>query len=447
MLVNFIRYHAILIYGIKIKMNIRDRIKNFIEKIKKWFNSHPFVSSVFASMLSSIILGVIGFIFAHNVTEQLNSLIVNMSDMKVSVAELESRMTSIEGDDNTNIEGNDNISIDGNDNNINGRDGIINNGDGTTIHIGDVYYYKGSELDKNFQNSMQKMFYNDKSIFSDTVGYSFADDTSVATESKTGRLVTVSDIQNNTIILHYTDNGDDVFFKGQIDANGCWDGNCVINRYTNNKLITIMDAIYDSGILKSYKQVFSYSKIYNDETYNIWAYSNRFVDQVGSKGYTWTYFKYNDYFMNFDLDDVRYDDIISADTFKQENLLDVEGYYNGYISDGNYNDDTGDAYMIKFFKPGILKGNGDLPVIRMLYKGKFVNGQPEDNSSNAWYIVRELNTKYMYYRGCFANGTANHISKNETFINNLTHEQIDEYLNQYGFQQYSDQFVTEYENQ
>lgn len=73
------------------------------------------------------------------------------------------------------------------------------------------------------------------------------------------------------------------------------------------------------------------------------------------------------------------------------------GYYSGRTSDGYYNDDTGDAYIIKYFPDGMVK---------TLYVGKFVDGMFNDRTDNAWYITKEIKTDYMYYKGYFEDGEA-----------------------------------------
>ena len=53
----------------------------------------------------------------------------------------------------------------------------------------------------------------------------------------------------------------------------------------------------------------------------------------------------------------------------------------------------------------------------------------------------------MFFKGCFNNNTAKRYHNlKEEFENYLTHNKIVEYLNKYGFSDYADQFLTEYEN-
>ena len=54
----------------------------------------------------------------------------------------------------------------------------------------------------------------------------------------------------------------------------------------------------------------------------------------------------------------------------------------------------------------------------------------------------------MFFKGGFSEGKSIRRDKNkEEFENYLTHDQIDKYLQKYGFYNYSEYFVTEYEKQ
>ena len=67
---------------------------------------------------------------------------------------------------------------------------------------------------------------------------------------------------------------------------------------------------------------------------------------------------------------------------------------------------------------------------------------------DSWSISRESDTTYMFFKGGFSEGKSIRRDKNkEEFENYLTHDQIDKYLQKYGFYNYSEYFVTEYEKQ
>lgn len=240
----------------------------------------------------------------------------------------------------------------------------------------------------------------------------------VAQKADDGSLLTREEVINQTILLSYTDeNGEEVYFSGQINENGMWNDRCIINRYRDNQLTMIMDAIYESGILKEYRQLFSYT---NHSGVNVWAIAERKIEGEVYSGETKTFYRTanNEITKNFDFDTVTDFDILSMDDFNTQVNLILEGYYSGYTSDGYFNDDTGNAYLIKYDIYGF---------IRMLYVGRIKNGNFEDATNNAWYIVRDpdIGTGYMYYKGKFSNGQR---ENNEGIELNLSYEEIQEHL-------------------
>lgn len=410
-------------------------------KLDCWSKRNVFISGVVISMTASIILTLLGYIFAvKTVNDNIASLFINMSNnLDLSFNELENQITEVQtsisnhNEQINELETNLNSEIENSQKQYNELKSEIKN----NINI--------FVLNSDILGSIQSAFSTDLNVFSSSGIQQFDNQSDELLEDLiTGQVYTVGDFKNETLVLHYIQNGEDVFFKGQYDENGYWDENCIINRYSNGKLVMIMDAIYDSGVLISYEQVFTYKTSYG---YDVWALAKRDIDGDLDSGYTETYFKYVDYPQNFDTYAAKSNDILNVNDFILQNKLFIEGYYSGYISDGYFNDDTGKAYIIKYFEPGVIENNNN-PVIRMFYRGDFFSGQPNDDSYDSWYITRDVDTTYMYYRGGFSEGKVNHRDeKKEDFVNYLTHEQIDEYLKQYGFSEYSNQFVTEYENQ
>lgn len=215
------------------------------------------------------------------------------------------------------------------------------------------------------------------------------------TDENTGNNYSATELIDQIIIFCYTDsNGDEVFFKGQYDETGKWYGNCVVNKYRNNQLISIFDGNYNSGVLSDYYYISSY----NNSSGYVWSVSKRYIDDDTDKGDVWTYYKDEEILKDFE-DGVVAENIISAEEFISHNELSEEGFYHGNIANGRYNDKTGESYMIKYDENGF---------IRMLYVGNVVNGDLVDDTGNAWYIVRDSNSTnpYMYYIGIFEKGTA-----------------------------------------
>lgn len=354
----------------KEKISIKERLNN-------WHKVHTFMSSVLASITASAILGVIGYIFAIRTVENLTISIDNKIDEKINIA-----IGNIYQDNDDNIDNSNN-------------DGAIKNGDGNTIYNieGDAIFYNKNELNTDFENDFQSMFNNDAEVFSLSENHQFDENYIIATDSETGKLVTVADLYNQTFCFnYYTENGEDVFFKGQFDENGYWDGNCIVNRYLDGKLTFIMDAVYNSGELRSYKKVFSYV---NRAGVGIWAISERDINKEKNAGETWTYLKEGEYESNLTSESITEKDILNVDNFVKNSSLILDGFYSGYTSDGYYNDTTGNAYLVQYNEYGY---------VRYLYVGKVVDGYPHDDTGNAWCISLGYdNEHYYYYKGKFKN--------------------------------------------
>ena len=208
-----------------------------------------------------------------------------------------------------------------------------------------------------------------------------------------GNITTVGQNENVPIITSFTDqNGEQVFFYGKYDKDGRLDGHCVINRYLDGKLTFIMDTVYNSGKLCSYKQAFSYT---NHAGVNVWAISEREINNENDIWKTCTYYKLREYEKNLTLESITEKDILSVDNLVKTESLVLEGYYSGNISDGYYNDNTGEAHLVKYDEKG---------KVRYLYVGKVVDGYPYDETGNAWCISLGYdNEHYYYYKGTFEN--------------------------------------------
>lgn len=205
----------------------------------------------------------------------------------------------------------------------------------------------------------------------------------------TGDIYTAEDLEDEIVILSYIDeNNDEVFFKGSFNENNQWEGNCIINKYSNGNLKYIMNANYESGRLVTYNQVFSYV---NSSNITVWAISSRTVGEEGNAGQTWTYFKEREWKKDFENEYLVADNIIDEKYFENRMNLKKEGYYNGYTSDGYFNDKSESAYMVKYSMDGY---------IRMFYSGQFVDGQPHDLTGNASVIAFGHDEEnYYYYKG------------------------------------------------
>lgn len=240
----------------------------------------------------------------------------------------------------------------------------------------------------------------------------FLADTVVGHRKGTGAPVTVGEILNCNVLLPYLSGAQEVFFYGQINDNGHWDGNCILNTYEDNKLVLITDATYDDGTLISSKQVFYYAMRSGQM---VWAYADYSQENGISKGDTKLYVKENDCIKDFGIDDVTSEDILSADKFQENYCKKLHAYYCGSTSDGFFNDESGDSYIIYF------SGDG---YVNQLYCGNFKNGMFNDFTGNAWHIVRNEKTNYMYYKGNFRDGNESKSGKHETIPPPMTMQDI-----------------------
>lgn len=218
----------------------------------------------------------------------------------------------------------------------------------------------------------------------------------VAEDKESGEKFSAESLIDKGVLLPYQENRQEVYFLGQFNKNYHWDGNCTINVYKDNRLILITEAIYDDGNLISYNQVSEDTK----KSIEVWNVSNRKRKGNQNTGSTSSYYKTKDLKKNFTTENVKAADIIDVNTFKKDYCTKQEGYYNGNTSGGRYNDNSGKAYLIKYNKKG---------TIELFYSGKFVDGQPEDDTTQAWSIVPDEEIPcYVWQQGCFTNGHINH---------------------------------------
>lgn len=76
----------------------------------------------------------------------------------------------------------------------------------------------------------------------------------------------------------------------------------------------------------------------------------------------------------------------------------LKNYYKGNTSDGRYNDNTGNAYLVCYDDQGYVLS---------LYIGQFKNGKYDDMSGNAIEVVFDSSNninRYFFYKGKFKNG-------------------------------------------
>ncbi len=400
--------------------NMGKIIKDAIDDIKKWVEIHTFWSSVIASIVASLILGVLGYFFAikpiQNLGNEFNTLSNNIDNSLSITTETNNKLEGLQeqitevkndvelqsknyNDQIVNLQTDLTTKINNVENTFNNYKTEVDNQLSSIINSNDTIVVNNEIMvNPAFAKSVQNTYRTDTAVFNNSNQKQFNNAEEILfINLKTNDMYTFNDLNEHSIPMHYIDdNGDDVFFKGQYDENGYWNGNCIVNRYNNGNLVLIMDAEYNSGKLIQYKQVFSYQKTFGGKLYDVWAIAEREPENSADKGFTWTYLKNQEYQQHFETNSFDVSNIMNVENFKNSVKLLPEGYYNGYISDGYYNDTTGKAYLVKYNEYGN---------VRYLYVGKIENGYPNDNSGNAWCISWGYDNKnYYYYKGNFTNG-------------------------------------------
>jgi hypothetical protein len=238
----------------------------------------------------------------------------------------------------------------------------------------------------------------------------------IAISPTTNEKFTAAELTGEKLLFSYTQDGQEIFFYGQYSENNKWDGNCIINVYDNDELQLITEATYNDGVLLNYKQVYTYTTTANEE---VWCVSKRECTDEGNTGDSWNYYKEEDIIKDFTLSEVEPTDILNVGQISEKIETSVEGFYHGITSNGQYNDTTGESYLIKFSKKD--------GTVRTLYVGNFIDGDFSDNTGKAWYITRndnDLNGTYMYYIGKFKDGKPIEKTTADNFMSDLSDEDI-----------------------
>ncbi len=174
-----------------------------------------------------------------------------------------------------------------------------------------------------------------------------------------------------------------------------------------------MDAEYDDGKLVTYQQVLAETLQTGQD---VWVVTEREHRADLNYGETWNYDRIEDYAKQFGLAQVQMQDVVSAEDFIAEIDTLVDSYYRGNTSNGIYNDNTGEAYLVRYNEDGTVK---------VLYKGCFSDGKFDDSTGKAWELVFDSSNginQYFYYKGIFRKGNRADSKK----IDYVAREQIDQ---------------------
>lgn len=305
------------------------------------------------------------------------------------------------------------------------------------------YGYKGGNLNSDIKDEIKKIEFFDENVPKIDV----ASNEPELENTKWEKLVSVAqdengneyssdDLQNVTFVTSYMEGGKEVYFLGQYNENNRWNGQCILNVYEGDQLDSVLEAIYNDGELYSYKRV-------SREQDGTWKIADKINKKDYKIGETWVYRVSETYKKNISLNDYDESKMLAYEDFSYLEDEELVSYYNGKTSNGYYNDNEEDSYLIKYFSESEIDFGENKRVIRTMYKGNFVNGVFEDGSDKSWYITRDEDTKYMYYEGSFHKGTADHENEKE-FENPAGYEYIKEKLEQKGLEKYLEEFLFDY---
>ncbi|MBD5395647.1 MAG: hypothetical protein HDR71_15610 [Lachnospiraceae bacterium] len=320
---------------------------------------------------------------------------VTLEDLQASINKIEERLDKLENPEESTSDNN--ITIEGDNN-------TINLGKLKQPPVGLLEISQGSgELAVKLGEPTQKL-----------IG-------SILIDTECGNTYTVEQAINQEILLTYKNGNEEIYFLGQFNENNNWNGECLINVYENNILKSIMEANYDNGRLTTYKQVI---KTKTSKGIDVWGISDKEHKEKHNIGVTKNYI-YTVYNQEVSSENVSKEDMIKVDTFEgiMKEVSTLEGYYSGKTSSGLYNDDTGNAYMAKYYEDG---------TIRLLYRGRFKDGYPEDkrNTEEVWGIsYSEEGLYYVRNVGRYEKGQAKSRSNKAISI-----DEINEIVSQYNFE-------------
>lgn len=219
---------------------------------------------------------------------------------------------------------------------------------------------------------------------------SISPDTCIGTDSD-GKVYIAKNLIDQTILLTYTEDDKEIYFLGQYNKNYHWNGYCVINTYdADGKLNGINESNFDDG------NRLDYESYYLSDKQNEWIYTDRDCKKETNEGISIRYKSNFSKQKNFTATNVRVSDLIYIESMKEYDNKEILSYYMGKTSNGVYNDDSGNAYLVRYNSEGFVS---------VYYKGNFKDGDFEDE--NAIEIVLDESdniNKYFLYNGGFTRG-------------------------------------------
>lgn len=219
---------------------------------------------------------------------------------------------------------------------------------------------------------------------------SISSDTCIGTDSE-GNVYIAKNLVDKTILLTYTEDDKEIYFLGQYNKNYHWNGYCVINTYdADGKLNSINESNFDDG------NRLDYESFYLSDKQNEWIYTDRDCKKETNEGISIRYKSNFSKQKNFTATNVRVSDLIYIESMKEYDNKEILSYYMGKTSNGVYNDDSGNAYLVMYNSEGFVS---------VYYKGNFKDGYFEDENAIEIVLDESYNiNKYFLYNGGFTRG-------------------------------------------
>lgn len=219
---------------------------------------------------------------------------------------------------------------------------------------------------------------------------SISSDTCIGTDSE-GNVYIAKNLVDKTILLTYTEDDKEIYFLGQYNKNYHWNGYCVINTYdADGKLNGINESNFDDG------NRLDYESFYLSDKQNEWIYTDRDCKKETNEGISIRYKSNFSKQKNFTATNVRVSDLIYIESMKEYDNKEILSYYMGKTSNGVYNDDSGNAYLVMYNSEGFVS---------VYYKGNFKDGYFEDENAIEIVLDESYNiNKYFLYNGGFTRG-------------------------------------------
>lgn len=230
--------------------NETDNEKN--NKLLKYFNTHPFRTSVAASIIATIIINLCNIFF--------NNFILFPSKINSKLNSIESKLDNPQNSNDDNPQ-----------TTIEERITKLEINVATIANVSGINLYANLDYTDDFISKLlEKTEIVDNNYYASAPPCQNSD--IIAIDNENDIKYTKEQLVSEKLLIPYTYNGQEVLFYGQYNQNNNWDKDCIINVYENNKLVLISETEYDNGICLSSKQVYpSRTK----EKIEVWSITDR----------------------------------------------------------------------------------------------------------------------------------------------------------------------------